>query len=103
MVQTRYSLIALLCAVLSLVTLVPGRSEARRRGAAKAKVAACIKSCEATRDTCNHGCDQPGDPDEIRGVSRVSQRIDVRDRRRLVLFQNVANKVAPNEAAAACH
>jgi hypothetical protein len=38
---------------------------------------------------------------EIGEVAGVSQDIDIRDVGRLVMFQNVANKVAANETAAA--
>jgi hypothetical protein len=40
---------------------------------------------------------------EIRKVARVSQRIDIRDVGRLVMSQNVANKVAAYETTAARH
>ena len=36
-------------------------------------------------------------------VAGVGERINIRHVRRLVMFQNVANKVAPNETAAAGH
>ena len=38
---------------------------------------------------------------EIGEIAGVSQDIDIGDRGRLVMFQNVANKVAANETAAA--
>ena len=38
---------------------------------------------------------------EIGKVARVGQDINIRDVSRLVMFQNVANKVAANETAAA--
>ena len=40
---------------------------------------------------------------EIGKVARVSQRIDIRDVGRLVMSQNVANKVAAYETTAARH
>ena len=40
---------------------------------------------------------------EIGEIASVSQDIDVGDGRGLVMLQNVANKIAPNEAAAASH
>ena len=40
---------------------------------------------------------------EIGEVAGISQRVDVCDRSRLVMLQNIANKIAPNEAAAAGH
>ena len=40
---------------------------------------------------------------EIGEVTGVSQRIDVSYRGRLVMLQNIANKIAPDEAAAAGH
>ena len=40
---------------------------------------------------------------EIGEVTGVSQRINVSYRGRLVMLQNVANKIAPDEAAAAGH
>jgi len=40
---------------------------------------------------------------EIGKVASVGQDINIRDVSRLVMFQNVANKVAANETAAARH
>ena len=40
---------------------------------------------------------------EIGKVAGVGQDINIRDVSRLVMFQNVANKVAANETAAARH
>ena len=40
---------------------------------------------------------------EIGKVASVGQGINIRDVSRLVMFQNVANKVAANETAAARH
>jgi len=40
---------------------------------------------------------------EIRQIAGIGEYIDVGYVSRLVMFQNVANKVAPNEAAAARH
>ena len=59
-----------LFATLSMAALVPGCTRTDPGGAAKA-IAACITSCEAVRDTCNKGCEKPGDPDEIRGCHRA--------------------------------
>ena len=36
-------------------------------------------------------------------VTGISEHIDIGHRRRLVMLQNVANKVAPDESAAAGH
>src|SRR5207248_10507403 len=38
---------------------------------------------------------------KIREIAGIGEHIDVSDVSRLVMFQNVANKVAPNETAAA--
>jgi len=40
---------------------------------------------------------------EIGKVASVGQDVNIRDVSRLVMFQNVANKVAANETAAARH
>ena len=40
---------------------------------------------------------------EVGQVAGVGQDVDIRDVSRLVMFQNVANKVAANETAAARH
>jgi hypothetical protein len=40
---------------------------------------------------------------QIRQIASVSEHVDVGYISRLVMFQNVANKVAPNETAAAGH
>jgi len=40
---------------------------------------------------------------EVGKVAGVGQDINIRDVSRLVMFQNVANKVAANETAAARH
>ncbi len=40
---------------------------------------------------------------EIRRIAGIGQHIDVAYVSRLVMFQNVANKVAPNETASAGH
>ena len=42
-------------------------------------------------------------PLEIGKIAGVGQDINITDGGRLVMFQNVANKVAANEAAATCH
>ena len=44
-----------------------------------------------------------GHAGEVGNVARISQRIDICYVSRLVMFQNVANKVAADEAAAARH
>ena len=38
---------------------------------------------------------------EIREVAGIREHVHVRDRRLVVMFQNIANKVAPDEATAA--
>ena len=40
---------------------------------------------------------------EVGQIARVSERIDVGHVRRLVMLQDIANKIAPDEAAAAGH
>ena len=40
---------------------------------------------------------------EIGEITGVSEGINIRDRGRLVMLQNVANKVAPDEPTTACH
>ena len=40
---------------------------------------------------------------EIGQVAGVSERVHICDRGRLVMLQNIANKIAPDEAAAAGH
>ena len=40
---------------------------------------------------------------EIGEVAGISERVHICDRSRLVMLQNVANKIAPDEAAAAGH
>ena len=40
---------------------------------------------------------------KIGEVAGISERVHICDRGRLVMLQNIANKIAPNEAAAAGH
>jgi hypothetical protein len=40
---------------------------------------------------------------EIGEIAGVSEHINIGHRRRLVMLQNIPNKVAPNESAAAGH
>ena len=44
-----------------------------------------------------------GDSVQVREVSGVGEDIDIAHRRRLVMFQNIPNKVAPDEATATGH
>ena len=41
-----------------------------------------------------------GDSGQVRGVSGVGKNVDIAHRGRLVMFQNIPNKVAPDESTA---
>ena len=44
-----------------------------------------------------------GDSVQVRQISGVGEHVDIAHRRRLVMFQNIPNKVAPDEATATGH